>query len=148
MNCPACAAPLTTLNLQGLAVEVCRSGCGGIWFDNFELSRVDEAHEELGAALAEMEFNPDTVVLREKRPCPKCAGITMLQHKFSREKPVVVDECPSCGGVWLDGGELSQIRTPTETREDRAKATQTFINSLVATELAQLRKRRAGGSQE
>jgi Zn-finger nucleic acid-binding protein len=132
------------LNVEGLAVDACRGGCGGIWFDNFELSRVDEAKEKLGEVLAALEFDPNAVVLREKRPCPKCAGITMLQHKFSREKPVTVDECPNCGGVWLDGGELAEIRRPVTTAGERKQATQAFFSRLAAAELAQLRSRRTG----
>lgn len=142
MNCPACDSALETLNVEGLAVDVCRSGCGGLWFDNFELRRVDALDEKLGTALAHMEFNPDAVVLREKRPCPKCEGITMLQHKFSREKPVIVDECPSCGGIWLDGGELAEIRQPVVTKDERQQKTQKLFNELLAQELAQLRASR------
>ena len=142
MNCPACASPLTEMNVGGLAVDLCRGGCGGIWFDNFELSRVDEAHEKLGEALAALEFNSTTIVLRDKRPCPKCTGITMLQHKFSREKPVTVDECPNCGGVWLDGGELAEIRQPAMTAAERKKTSQEFFSRLATAELAQLRASR------
>ena len=142
MNCPACASPLKALNVDGLVVDVCRDGCGGVWFDNFELRRVDALDEKLGTALAHMEFNPDVVVLREKRPCPKCAGITMLQHKFSREKSVIVDECPSCGGIWLDGGELTEIRQPVVTKDERQQKTQKLFNHLLAQELALLRANR------
>jgi Zn-finger nucleic acid-binding protein len=130
------------LNVEGLAVDACRGGCGGIWFDNFELSRVDEAHERLGEALAALDFDPNAIILREKRPCPKCAGITMLQHKFSREKLVTVDECPNCGGVWLDGGELAEIRHPVTTAAERKQASQAFFSRLATAELAQLRSQR------
>jgi Zn-finger nucleic acid-binding protein len=27
---------------------------------------------------------------------------------------VVIDRCPSCGGVWLDGGELEMLRRALE----------------------------------
>jgi Zn-finger nucleic acid-binding protein len=143
MNCPACAAPLESLPLEGMSVDICRHGCGGIFFDNFELARVDQSHEKLGDALATLESHPAAVVVREKRPCPKCMGFTMLQHKFSREKPVLVDECPNCAGIWLDGGELAEIRRPVETVAERRKATQQFFSSLVSRELAQLRANRA-----
>ncbi len=142
MNCPACASSLEALDVDGLVVDVCRAGCGGVWFDNFELRRVDALDEKLGTALAHLEFNPGAIVLTEKRPCPKCAGVTMLQHKFSREKPVLVDECPSCGGIWLDGGELAEIRQPVATKDERQQQTQSFFNHLLAKELAQLRARR------
>ena len=142
MNCPACASSLEALKVDGLVVDVCRAGCGGVWFDNFELRRVDALDEKLATALAHREFDSDAIVLTEKRPCPKCAGVTMLQHKFSREKPVIVDECPSCGGIWLDGGELAVIRQPVVTKGDRQQQAQSFFNQLLAKELAELRARR------
>ncbi len=110
-----------------MVVDVCRDGCGGIWFDNFELAKVDQAHESLGEALAALDYNPAATVLADKRPCPKCSGVIMRQHKFSREKPVLVDECPNCAGVWLDGGELAEIRRPVTTVGQRQKATQKFF---------------------
>jgi uncharacterized protein len=142
MKCPACAASLTPLKLEALIVDVCREGCGGLWFDNFELARVDQAHEQLGEALAALEFNPAAVVLQQKRLCPKCPDIKMLQHKFSPSKPVIVDECPSCGGVWLDGGELAEIRRPAAT-VDRKQVAQKFFNEVLNQELARLRAQRA-----
>ena len=121
-------------------MDVCRGGCGGIWFDHFELARVDQAHEQLGEALAAIEFDPDAVLL-QKRPCPKCPDIKMLQHQFSPAKPVIVDECPNCGGIWLDGGELAEIRQPADT-VDRKEVARKFFNQVLNLELAQLRARR------
>jgi len=141
MNCPACGAQLIAFGVEGLVVDVCRDGCGGIWFDNFELNKVDEAHEKLGEALIALDFNPSATVLRDKRPCPKCTGITMLQHKFNPDKAVIIDECPSCGGVWLDGGELADIRRPAPTTEDRKKAAQRFFTKLFLEDLARLKSR-------
>ena len=37
--------------------------------------------------------------------CPKCGA--QLQRRSHLE--VEVDECPSCGGLWLDQGELEEI---------------------------------------
>lgn len=143
MNCPACASPLVALPVEGLVVDVCREGCGGLWFDAFELSKVDQAHEKLGEALVALDFEPTAAILPNKRPCPKCPGITMLQHKFSPDKPVMVDECPNCGGVWLDGGELADIRRRSPSTDDRKKAAQRFFDRILVEDLAQLRARRA-----
>lgn len=33
-----------------------------------------------------------------------------------------MDQCWSCGGVWLDVGELDALRAQYKTMEDRAKA--------------------------
>ena len=41
MKCPACDHELTELQVGSLYVDVCQGGCGGIWFDAFELPRVE-----------------------------------------------------------------------------------------------------------
>ena len=45
MNCPACSRPLTKLTVEDVDVDACHGGCGGLWFDNFELAKFDEPHE-------------------------------------------------------------------------------------------------------
>ena len=45
MKCPACSRELAEVQVGSLLVDVCQGGCGGIWFDAFELQRMDEAHE-------------------------------------------------------------------------------------------------------
>jgi Zn-finger nucleic acid-binding protein len=34
----------------------------------------------------------------------------MLRRTYSSANPVHIDECPECGGVWLDTNELASIR--------------------------------------
>jgi Transcription factor zinc-finger len=41
----------------------------------------------------------------EERRCPKDGARLMSV----REHGVTVDECPTCGGIWLDRGELETI---------------------------------------
>ena len=45
IECPVCSNAMTTMTAEGVTVDVCAGGCGGIWFDWFELARVDEVHE-------------------------------------------------------------------------------------------------------
>jgi Zn-finger nucleic acid-binding protein len=143
MICPACGAQLIALSVEGLVVDVCRDGCGGLWFDNFELEKVDDWHERLGETLVALDINPQAIVIRDRRPCPRCHGVVMMQHKFRPDKPVMVDECPSCGGMWLDGGELAEIRQPAPSREDRKKAASRFLERLFVEDLARLKTGRA-----
>jgi len=42
MNCPACGNILEQMTVGDVTVDVCQRGCGGIWFDNFELEKFDE----------------------------------------------------------------------------------------------------------
>ncbi|MBL8955713.1 MAG: zf-TFIIB domain-containing protein [Myxococcaceae bacterium] len=43
--------------------------------------------------------------------CPSC-GIPSVMRKVKspRDRKVDMDICPSCHGIWLDGGELAAIR--------------------------------------
>jgi Zn-finger nucleic acid-binding protein len=46
--------------------------------------------------------------LRVSRNCPTCDK-KMETHPYAGPGSVVVDSCPSCHTVWLDGGELERI---------------------------------------
>jgi Zn-finger nucleic acid-binding protein len=112
MKCPACFNELTTRRAGDLAVDVCQGGCGGIWFDAFELQKVDELSETEGESLLDIERDEAiTLDQHRKRPCPRCPEVKLQRHFFSAARRVQVDECPNCGGYWLDAGELALIRT-------------------------------------
>lgn len=111
MKCPACFNELTEMQVGSLVVDVCQRGCGGIWFDAFELERVDEEGEVAGEPLLHISKDERIAVdTSRKRDCPRCEGIRLHRHFFSAKRRVRVDQCPNCGGYWLDAGELAQIR--------------------------------------
>jgi Zn-finger nucleic acid-binding protein len=111
MKCPACFNELTELQVGSLAVDACQGGCGGIWFDAFELQKVDEEREIAGEPLLKIRRDERLVVdTSRKRECPRCTGIKLHRHFFSAKRRVEVDQCPNCGGYWLDAGELALIR--------------------------------------
>ena len=45
MKCPRCENELELVNQSGVEVDACRRGCGGIWFDAFELEKMDQPDE-------------------------------------------------------------------------------------------------------
>jgi Zn-finger nucleic acid-binding protein len=91
MKCPACKSPLR----------------GGIWFDAAELERVSA---RAAATLHTIWQVPvGKVNLTEPRPCPRCPDQVLERKWFSDLKKVEIDQCPKCGGVWLDAGEFSRI---------------------------------------
>ena len=111
MKCPACDHELTELEFGGVKVDACQGGCGGIWFDAFELQRVDEVREVPDQHLLRIQRNPRLAVdPARKRACPRCQGVKLKRHFFSAKRQVEVDHCPSCAGYWLDAGELEKIR--------------------------------------
>src|SRR2546421_6339465 len=111
MKCPACFNELTETEVGCLSLDVCYGGCGGIWFDAFELQRVDEEQETAGELLLHIQRDESVVVdLARKRDCPRCRDVKLQRHFSSASRTVEVDECPNCAGYWLDAGEVAKIR--------------------------------------
>jgi Zn-finger nucleic acid-binding protein len=118
MNCPACGNKLATWAAGSIAVDVCDGGCGGVWFDNFELRKIDEAGAQaIRGVPREPALSVDHVT---KRKCPKCADQVMLRRYFSRLRRTLIDECPSCAGIWLDAGEFDAIQAELDESPDTA----------------------------
>ncbi len=121
MKCPVCAQSLQPVKFNETTVDVCHPGCGGIWFDQFELQRFGQPHVPAPNPLLKVQPHPELVVPRvAKRPCPRCDGIWLKRRLFNPKSLVEIDECGGCGGIWLDAGELAKIREelrePTHTR--------------------------------
>jgi len=140
MKCPACYNELRQLQVGSVVVDVCEGGCGGVWFDAFELQRVDDQEEAAGERLTHVQRDPSVVVdSSRKRDCPHCAGIKLSRHYFSARRRIEVDECPNCGGYWLDAGELAAIRAE---RHDTSMNTQARPASLSSDTIRYLYKLR------
>ena len=138
MKCPACGHLLTKMEVGGLTLDVCKGGCGGIWFDSFELKKIDEPHESAGEELLEIERKPGINVDHTKRrncPKPECKGMVMMRHFFSVKKQVEVDQCPNCGGYWLDMGELALIREEYRSEEERQEAASEYFSEIYGGQL-------------
>jgi Zn-finger nucleic acid-binding protein len=141
MKCPACFNELSALQVGSLMVDVCQGGCGGIWFDGFELQRVDEPQETAGEQLLNIQRNPRIVVdPARKRLCPRCPDMKLMRHFFSAKRQVEVDQCPNCAGYWLDAGELAKIRAEKGGAAAEAQlAAQTQVTSETIRYLYKLR---------
>ena len=145
MKCPACEYRLTQMAVGDITVDVCKGGCGGIWFDRFELQRVDEPHESAGEALLDIERNEKSVVNHAKRrKCSKCQDLIMMRHFYSVKMKAEVDECPGCAGFWLDVGELAMVRKEFKTEEERRKTAEAYFSEIFDSQLAEMRS----GSKE
>ena len=143
MKCPACFNELTQLQVGSLVVDVCQGGCGGIWFDAFELQKVDEESEKAGEPLLHVRRNERlTVDQTRKRECPRCAGVKLHRHFFSARRRVEVDQCPNCAGYWLDAGELALVRAE---RAQTATAEETGQSSISKDVIRYLYRLRAVG---
>ena len=150
IKCPACQHDMVKIFVPrtGIHVDVCVDGCGGIYFDNREFKQFDEPHEdisEIEKALEGKEF----IRVDESLPrsCPVC-GAMMVKNYSSIRKAVQVDECYSCGGKFLDHGELQKIRAEYDTEEARSKDVMTYLYATVGKDLQLLEEARAQQEKE
>src|SRR3954452_13400562 len=141
MNCPACSHMLSSRTVGDVTVELCDGGCGGIWFDHFELRKLDEASESAGEALLDVRRDPGVLVDPSKRyHCPKDTDdVVLMRHFWSVKREVTLDECPECGGVFLDAGELGRIRAEFPTEAARHAAADAYFSEVVDPVLARAR---------
>jgi uncharacterized protein len=145
MNCPACDHLLQPRKAGSITVDACEGGCGGIWFDAFEMQKVDEAHEAAGEELLMIARDPGvTGDPGRRRNCPRCETVVMLRHAHKDNPQVTVDECPGCGGFWLDAGELGLIRKSHLLTEQKRAQTQALLERLKQQSLAGLHQKPEG----
>lgn len=138
MNCPACQNKMTTQKISQIALDICTHGCGGIWFDQFEFKKFNEAHEpdpdaEITLNLPKVPVSKTTDLMG----CPRCPNKQIRMHrKFaSPKRAVTIDECPNCAGIWLDLGELQILRSEYKTEQEREKAAEKMIDDLFGHKL-------------
>jgi hypothetical protein len=71
---------LQEITVSDVAVDVCKDGCGGIWFDNFELKKFDEPHESASEELLDIERDESVVAGHKKKlKCPKCDAVPVYK---------------------------------------------------------------------
>jgi Zn-finger nucleic acid-binding protein len=95
-----------------MTLDVCYGGCGGIWFDASELERVSSRAATTLHTIWQVPVA--NVKLTEPRMCPRCPEQVLERKWFSDQRKVEIDQCPNCGGVWLDAGEFTRIWEETQ----------------------------------
>lgn len=90
-----------------MTLDMCYGGCGGIWFDAHELERVTARAATTLHTIWQAPVDPKK--LAEPRMCPRCPDQMLERKWFSDLKRVEIDQCPICGGIWLDAGEFSRV---------------------------------------
>ena len=104
MNCPKCSEQeLSSQGLRGIELDRC-SQCQGVWFDEAELGRLIDDQAVGGRSLGGRDSGLD----RHPGQCPR-DGTALLRVYSKWNRSVVLDRCPECRGVWLDGGEFQRL---------------------------------------
>ena len=128
MKCPRCGNELTTVSVGAVQVDACDDGCGGIWFDAFELEKMDQPDEAANGLLDRMRIDIESLPdLKKAITCPRCGDHELIRQQYPENRDIMIDKCEVCGGTWLDFGELFQIRSSNLTTDEaRAKTTDLF----------------------
>lgn len=92
----------------GIEVDHCRR-CGGVWCDAAELPQLLALEEPAVQSVRAGRLDPAA----DSRAglCPR-DGTRLLRVSSARRRQVTIESCPTCRGIWLDGGELAQLLTP------------------------------------
>ena len=114
IECPACGEPMKKIFIPsaGINVDICSESCGGLFFDNQELQKFNKIADDISEIKKVLEgksFIP--VDESQTRICPSC-GKPMVKTSI-KGLGVQIDTCYTCGGIFLDNGELDIIRERT-----------------------------------
>ena len=140
-SCPRCNNNLTSMQNHNITVDVCDQGCGGIWFDAYELKKMDEAHEADGTFLTmlsqlKIKATPPQDL---KLNCLNCENQPMMRHFWSVKRRIEVDECPGCGAYWLDANEFTEIHRQFSTEVERKQAAHTLFDQEFGPQIAKMK---------
>lgn len=106
MKCPKCQTEnIGDFIVDGVTVNRC-AACDGVWFDAQELTELlaDDARQV--AAL--LRGRSHEQAHSQRAQCPR-DGTTLLRVYSAIDKSVIIDACPECHGIWLDGGEFAKL---------------------------------------
>lgn len=121
MRCPVCSHEMDKVHVGDIEIDFCRSGCKGVWFDNFELKKLDQQHEGDPEALKEILAAKRVDDSRSsKLSCPVCNNIKLKRREYRIGSGINVDQCYGCNGMWLDAGELAAIRENFDAIESQS----------------------------
>jgi len=132
MKCPRTNEPLTIIKVGGIELDVSK-GCGGVWFDNFEIDKFTSANSDHGKVLVKhlKQFHKPLSDEGTRLNCPKDTDVVMMRRFFSGKQQIEIDECPACGGIWLDVAELDQIHEIFPREGDYESAQRNFVDNVI-----------------
>ncbi len=126
MKCPHDGSQLQSVNVRGVEVDKCHQ-CDGLWLDHGELKALRAM--DLGdiEEVIEHQYGNPTVKAGEVdgyMRCPRCGeeGRLMRHHVSYFHKPVQVDRCQQCCGMWLDDEELNSLMRDKEKMDEEVSS--------------------------
>lgn len=133
-TCPRCQIGLAVTLYEGATIEQCPA-CQGCYVDIPNVTKIFARQEydvpeaikrrgnllltDVGLAAAKKQLRAGLQVNRiaKQWSCGRC-GAAVVRKFFTEAYPVEVDQCWSCGFVWLDHQELELLQYLYEKRRD------------------------------
>lgn len=134
LACPRDGGALRPFTVADITVDTCAQ-CAGTWFDHGELARVthDDELARLAADVQRAASESGFLCLRCRGPCARVAVVD-----------VEVDACAACGGIWMDGGELTDARVAVATRRWEGSRLARLLGGVREAQAAAARPTRSG----
>ncbi|MFP4026161.1 MAG: zf-TFIIB domain-containing protein [Candidatus Brocadiia bacterium] len=139
LACPACDARMNSYEAYGMSFEGCQ-GCKGLWLSLEELRKLkDRVGKKNGVDLRwlddEVEALEESQIMPSGRQCPECSGQELVSTSFGNST-IIIDWCPSCKHLWLDGGEFQRMMA--YLREQYANVSREDIEENLREEMKEI----------
>ena len=135
MKCPRDGSELQAVDVGGVELDKCHK-CDGLWLDYGELKVIRKMElGEIEEHLEQKYGNPEVQPTRNDgyMRCPRCGEEgRLMRHHVSYMKPVEVDRCQQCHGIWLDDTELDALLVDRQKmdKELRSQGVIAFCKAL------------------
>ncbi|UCE73059.1 MAG: zf-TFIIB domain-containing protein [Methanomassiliicoccales archaeon] len=108
IDCPRCWVKMKQQEVEifgpNITIDVCPK-CQGTWLDYGELGKLLKDKKLTNYLTKEIGTQSKSELV-----CPRCGGLMDIE----RAEEIEVDVCLSCNGVWLDSGELDDLKSKSE----------------------------------
>ena len=108
IDCPRCwvEAKREEVEIFGpnILIDICPK-CNGIWLDPGELGKLLKDRKLTDYLTTEIGTQSKSELV-----CPRCGGLMDIESADD----IDVDVCLTCHGVWLDEGELEDLKTKSK----------------------------------
>lgn len=110
IRCPRDGGRMEQERIGSVRIDRCPQ-CGGIWLDKGELEQVVKSAEPR-AVQAEVDIGAASGAKTRQRvghiKCPR-DGKDLRVKRHDAQAHVEIDQCDSCGGAFLEAGELADL---------------------------------------
>lgn len=118
LRCPKDGYSLTPVTVGSATVDHC-DHCGAVWLDAGELALLQKHPDWVSGVDTGGERGARPVMAPHGRVCPR-DGTSLAESRDHRQKHIRVDKCPTCLGLLLDAGELTDLTSFTLKERLRA----------------------------